>query len=109
MDLYDYASIDDLKNKYVILGSIVHSLSLEVLEIIEDGMIIYSADTGMIERVINLKDRLHVVYSNFKIVYNYTGKLIIPGFIDAHCHAPQYIFSGIGIGIPRYIFILGHT
>jgi len=99
MDLYDYASIADLKNKYVILGSIVHSLSLEVLEIIEDGMIIYSADTGMIERVINLKDRLHVVYSNFKMVYNYTGKLIIPGFIDAHCHAPQYIFSGIGMDL----------
>ena len=76
-----------------------------MIEIIEDGMIIYSADTGMIERVINLKDRVQPIFnkqeciSQFKMVYDYTGKLIIPGFIDAHCHAPQYIFSGIGMDL----------
>ncbi len=33
-------------------------------------------------------------YKNLKI-YDYTGKIIIPGLIDMHLHAPQYSFIGL--------------
>ena len=101
MDFYGYSSIDELKTKYVIFGSIIHSLSIENLQIIKDGMIIYTA-YGIIERVINLENRVinkKDCANKFKLVYDYTGKLIIPGFIDAHCHAPQYVFAGIGMDL----------
>lgn len=33
-------------------------------------------------------------YKNFKL-YNYTGKMIVPGLVDLHLHAPQYAFIGL--------------
>lgn len=30
-------------------------------------------------------------------VHDYSGKLIIPGLVDLHIHAPQYAFRGIGM------------
>lgn len=33
-------------------------------------------------------------YKGIKI-YDYTGKIIIPGLVDLHLHAPQYIFVGL--------------
>lgn len=33
-------------------------------------------------------------YKNLE-VYDYTGKLILPGMIDLHIHAPQYAFRGM--------------
>ncbi len=35
-------------------------------------------------------------YKNFDF-YDYSGKLILPGFTDLHVHAPQYAFCGIGM------------
>ena len=29
------------------------------------------------------------------LVVDYSGRLLMPGFVDAHCHAPQYTFAGI--------------
>lgn len=39
-------------------------------------------------------------YAHFP-VYDFTGKLIIPGLVDLHMHAPQYAFRrhGYGFGI----------
>ena len=38
--------------------------------------------------------KLPTKYKNIK-VYDYTGYLIIPGLVDMHLHAPQYIFIGL--------------
>ena len=38
--------------------------------------------------------RLPAKYKGIK-VYDYTGYLIIPGLVDMHLHAPQYIFVGL--------------
>lgn len=32
-------------------------------------------------------------------VYDYSGKLIMPGFIDLHIHAPQFAFRGTGMDL----------
>lgn len=97
MEIFGYHNVLELKTKFVLLGSIIHSISFGEIEIIEDGMIIYSKN-GIIEHVVDLNvmkiDRQVLNY--FNKVRDYTGRLIIPGFIDAHCHAPQYMFSGTG-------------
>ena len=38
--------------------------------------------------------KLPAKYKGIKI-YDYTGKIIIPGLVDLHLHAPQYIFIGL--------------
>jgi len=35
-------------------------------------------------------------YSSLEL-HDYTGKLIIPGMVDLHIHAPQYAFRGMGM------------
>jgi guanine deaminase len=32
-------------------------------------------------------------------VFDYTGKLIMPGLVDLHAHAPQYAFRGMGMDL----------
>ena len=58
------------------------------------GMIVDSSgiiiDTGNFE---DLKNK----YANIDII-DYSGKLITPGFIDCHCHLPQYKAIGLGQG-----------
>ena len=37
------------------------------------------------------------------------GKLILPGFVDAHCHAPQYMFTGTGMDLPLLQWLEKYT
>lgn len=84
-----------------ILGCLVHSLSLGELQIIENGAVIYD-NRGVILELLdfarNPTDRIKL--ENLASLQDFTGKLIIPGFVDAHCHAPQYVFTGTGMDLP---------
>lgn len=42
--------------------------------------------------------QLPAQYAHFP-VYDFTGKLIIPGLVDLHMHAPQYAFRGMGMDL----------
>jgi len=42
-------------------------------------------------------------------VIDYGDKLILPGFIDTHCHAPQYVFSGTGMDLPLLAWLEKYT
>jgi len=72
-----------------IIGTIVHTLKFGKLTIVEDGAIIFEAN-GTIRKILDFKvdsrDLGGIPLSNVK---DYTGCLVMPGFIDAHCHAPQ--------------------
>ena len=100
----------EMKGKSAILGSVVHSLDFGEVQIINNGMLVYS-NAGIIEQLLDLdktpvsKDNL----SQFKSVQDFTGKLIMPGFIDAHCHAPQYVFSGTGMDLPLLAWLEKYT
>lgn len=43
-------------------------------------------------------DKIPEAYKDFKL-YDYSGKLILPGLIDLHVHAPQYTFRGMGMDL----------
>ena len=48
-------------------------------------------------------------FNQFANVYDLGNKLIIPGFIDCHVHAPQYVFSGTGMDLPLLQWLEKHT
>lgn len=42
-------------------------------------------------------------------VKDYSGCLIMPGFIDLHAHAPQYVFAGIGMDLQLLDWLDNYT
>jgi len=44
--------------------------------------------------------RAHFTINDFEWVDLGPSRLLIPGFVDAHVHAPQYGFMGLGVGLP---------
>jgi cytosine/adenosine deaminase-related metal-dependent hydrolase len=100
----------EMQSKNVILGSIVHSLSFGETELIENGMIVYS-NNGIIDQVVDLDKTAfdRKLLPQFRSVVDNTGKLIMPGFVDAHCHAPQYVFTGTGMDLPLLAWLEKYT
>lgn len=78
---------------FVLKGDICYSTSLNELKTIKDGYLV-SIDG----KVIGTFDTLPNEYENLKY-YDYTNKLIIPGLVDLHIHAPQYAFRGMGMDL----------
>lgn len=94
---------------YILKGSVIHSLKFNLLEIIEDGAIIYDG-FGKIKEVIDCSKSvdLDILYADAEVT-DYSGKILIPGFIDAHCHAPQYAFTGTGMDLPLLEWLKKYT
>lgn len=77
------------KNIFAVKGDILYNESFNKFKthknsyiVVEDGKIV---------------DTFKTLPTRFKTIkkYDYTGKLIIPGLIDLHLHAPQYSFTGL--------------
>lgn len=95
-----------------IFGSIVHSKSSQEVEIIEEGAIIFNENTGVIVEELfvgSLEDLKATNIVDADDILNYSGKIIVPGFVDAHCHAPQYVFSGTGMDLPLLLWLEKYT
>ncbi|KAI7903840.1 guanine deaminase [Cokeromyces recurvatus] len=92
---------------YVIYyGTFVHSLSLSELDIISQGVLVIDNKKGTIvhlERNVNdFEDFLFSHQSwgeNAKIHKLGPEQFLIPGFVDTHAHAPQYMFAGSGMDL----------
>jgi guanine deaminase len=82
----------------VFYGSIVHSISSQELEIIENGTLIVDAD-GVIVALKKLSDENVSVPDDAEIFHLATGEILIPGFVDTHNHAPQWPMRGLGQGL----------
>lgn len=78
-------------NKMVLKGTIVFTPSKERFEIHEDSYII--VEDG---KIIDISKELDKSYNDYPIE-DFTGKLIIPGFVDLHLHGPQYPNRGLGL------------
>eukprot|EP01036_Dinobryon_divergens_P044635 gene44635-59572_t len=95
--------------RFAIKGSIIHSLSFGDIQIIQDGAMFYD-QFGVIEKVVDLSLNNNALDIQADIVVlDYTGKLILPGFVDAHCHAPQYVFTGTGMDLPLLQWLEKYT
>jgi guanine deaminase len=94
-----------------LVGSIIHSVALGELQIFKHGAIVYSP-SGIIEHVFDLEDSTSKAAFESMCVETVTsveGKLIMPGFVDCHCHAPQYEFTGTGIDVPLLEWLKKYT
>jgi cytosine/adenosine deaminase-related metal-dependent hydrolase len=99
----------DLNNLCGIIGTIIHSLKFGEIEIIDHGLLVYDG-AGLIRSVVDLKKEPNALnLISLHHLEDFTGKLIIPGFVDAHCHAPQYVFSGTGMDLPLLQWLEKYT
>lgn len=89
--------------KFVIKGNICYSKSINELCITQNGYVV--CDNGICAGVYEkLPERYEVLP-----FYDYTDKIIIPGFTDLHVHAPQYPFRGFGMDLELIGWLNAHT
>lgn len=75
----------------VLKGNVIYSKVPQKMEIVENGYIVY--EDGVVKGVYS---ELPAQYADQE-VEDYGDKLIIPGLVDLHVHAPQYAFRGLGM------------
>ncbi|RWA11470.1 hypothetical protein EKO27_g3627 [Xylaria grammica] len=85
-------------------GTLIHCLSLDQLEIIENGLIVI-APGGIISSLVKSisKDSVYqhlatlgLSESQYDVHFLDRGQFLIPGFVDTHNHAPQWAQRGLG-------------
>lgn len=96
-----YSFMNSSSPETVYKGIIAHTPTMGALDIfagaiaVADGAISYVARSEAdLAKYVQLKN-----ITNDNII-DYKDKLIIPGFVDTHCHAPQYVFAGTGNNTP---------
>ncbi len=84
-------------------GIVVHSASLEELEVIEDGVVVVGVD-GVIVEVGPAS-----TWSGVGDLVQLGRRFIVPGLIDTHAHAPQYAQLGTGTDLPLLEWLAKYT
>lgn len=80
-----------MMKKKALKGTIVYTATKDKLQIHEDSYIII--EDG---KVVEIVRDLGSLYKDIDLE-DYSGKLIIPGFVDIHLHAVQYPNMGLGL------------
>jgi guanine deaminase len=88
----------------VFYGTLIHSLSLDRLEIIENALVTINPDGIIFDLVKAISEesvQQHLATSGlsehqYEIHYLARGQFIVPGFVDTHNHAPQWAQRGLG-------------
>ena len=100
-----------------VIGAVIHSKSLGNLEVLTRGAVVIGSD-GLIARVVDLtttgttEDDTKAALGadvDMSEVTDYGKNLIMPGFIDTHTHAPQYVFTGTGMDLPLLAWLEKYT
>jgi len=98
---------DKQKGIRAYVAAVIHSKSLSEIEMLPYAMLV--VDHSRNGYIIALEDVDHLpdveILSlaqkyNAEDVLMMPGRIIIPGFIDTHAHAPQYAFTGTGMHLP---------
>lgn len=91
-----------MKN-YILKGNICYSKTKDEICIVENGYVV--CQDGICAGVYQ---ELPDCYQNYRC-YDYTDKIIIPGLVDLHIHAPQYPFRGLGMDLELIEWLNTHT
>lgn len=82
-----------MTNSFVLKGDILWSRTPQDMTICENQYVV--CEDGVCAGVFStLPERFASLP-----VHDYTGKLIIPGLVDLHAHAPQYAFRSLGMDL----------
>lgn len=80
-------------NNFVLKGNIIYTPSFGKLKLYENSFLVCEND--LVQGVYN---ELPEKFENFSLL-DFTDKIIMPGLIDAHLHAPQFAFMGMGMDL----------
>ncbi|RUS26083.1 guanine deaminase [Jimgerdemannia flammicorona] len=94
-------------------GIIIHSLDIGNLEFIRNGLLAVHPDghIAFLERDVGqlVKEHLFIIFSYSQVVTLSKHQFLIPGFIDTHAHAPQYVYAGTGLDLPLLNWLSTYT
>lgn len=82
-----------MEQSFIIKGDICHSKSRTELETVANGFLVCE---GGVSR--GVFDSLPGGYEGLPLM-DYSGRLVVPGLVDLHAHAPQYAFHGLGMDL----------
>lgn len=88
---------------YVIKGNICFSLNPNEISITENGYLVCED-----HHCAGVFDTLPEQYASFPC-FDHTNKIVIPGLVDLHVHAPQYAFRGLGMDLELIDWLNTHT
>ncbi|KAG2202490.1 hypothetical protein INT47_013106 [Mucor saturninus] len=87
----------------VYYGTLVHSISLKEMEIISSGVLIVNEEGAIVQIEKDIKDLESFLatsgHKDSKIHILGAEQFLVPGFVDTHAHAPQYMFAGSGMDL----------
>lgn len=87
----------------IIKGHICYSTDKDTLHTVENGYL--ACERGKVKRVY---ESLPEEFEGIPIE-DYGDRLIIPGLVDLHMHAPQYAFRGLGMDMELLDWLEAHT
>ncbi len=90
-------------NSFVLKGDICYSNSLTEINTVPNGYLV--CVDGISKGVFQEHP---ADYANLPLL-DYTGKLVTPGLVDLHVHAPQYAFRGLGMDLELLDWLHTHT
>ena len=90
-------------------GAVVHSRALDRLEVLPDALIV--VEGGRVAQLTDLLAPGVNAHATLEAAAACCGgaerierlgprQLLVPGFVDGHAHAPQYVFAGTGMDLP---------
>jgi guanine deaminase len=82
-----------MEKVFALKGNIIYTESQTRFNSIERGYIV--SEDGM---VVDVFKELPECFSGIKVI-DYGNRVIIPGLVDLHTHAPQYAFRGLGMDL----------
>lgn len=101
---------------FAFYGTLIHTPSIQSIEILEQAILVVSASTGCILALqANVpKDQVEQTLTDLGVQPSRTthllpGQFLIPGFVDTHNHAPQWMQRGLGQGMHILDWLSGVT
>lgn len=92
-------------NDFVLLGDIVYTQTQDKFSCVKNGYLL--CRDGLCSGVVTSLDEAPDFAD--APLFDYSGKLILPGFTDIHLHAPQYTFRGVGMDLPLMDWLQKYT
>lgn len=78
-------------SNFILKGNICYSKNKDEIYTIKNGYVVVNEGLSC-----GVYDSIPVEYKDYELI-DYSNKIIIPGLIDLHIHAPQYAFRGLGM------------
>ncbi len=90
-------------SSFVIKGDLCYSRSPKETTAVKDGYLV--CEDGLSKGVFG---ELPQAYAALPLL-DYTGRLVIPGLVDLHMHAPQYAYRGLGMDLELLDWLNAYT